>query len=117
MVGVSHLGEPVEEGLGQPLATAALREGVLAAEDLGLLVLHVEPHAQLRDEDLRPVVEAGVQPLQHGLGGQIQLQTAERRTESEGLSVFLTQRTKSELSNFSTKSEGTRSGVLFFPFI
>lgn len=70
----AHLSEPVEEGLGEALAAPALGEGVLAAEDLGLLVLHLEAEAQLGDVDLSPVVEAGVQTLQDRLGGQVQLE-------------------------------------------
>ena len=68
-----HLGESVEEGLGQPLPPPPLSEGVLAAEDLGLLRLNLKAHAQLRDVDLCSVVETGVQTLQHRLGGQVQL--------------------------------------------
>lgn len=71
----AHLSEPVEEGLGQAFATSSLREGVLAAEDLGLLVLDLETHAQFRDVDFCSVVEAGVQTLQHRLRGQVQLRS------------------------------------------
>lgn len=69
----THLSKPVEERLGEPLSAPALSEGVLAAEDLGLVLLHLEAQSQLGNVDLRPVVEAGVQTLQHRLGGQVQL--------------------------------------------
>ena len=70
----THLGEPVEEWFWEALATSALCEGILTAKDLGLLVLHLETHAQLWDVDLCSMVEAGVQSFQHRLRGQIQLQ-------------------------------------------
>ena len=67
------LGEAVEEGLGQALAAAALRERVLAGEDLGARLVHAERAAELGDEDLRAVVEAGVEAFEHRLGGQVDL--------------------------------------------
>lgn len=70
---VYYLSESVEEGLGQSLTPTALSEGVLAAKDLGLLMLNLEAHAQFGNVDLGSVVEAGVQSLQHRLRGQVQL--------------------------------------------
>lgn len=70
---VSYLSESVKEGLGQSLTPTALSEGVLAAKDLGLLMLNLEAHAQLRNVDLSSVIKAGVQTLQHRLRGQVQL--------------------------------------------
>ena len=62
---VLYLGESVEEGFGQSFASSTLSEGVLAAKDLGLLMLNLEAHAQFRNVDLGSVIEAGVQTLQH----------------------------------------------------
>lgn len=60
-----HLSKPVEEGLGQAFPTSSLYEGVLAAEDLGFLMLDLETYAQFWDVDFCSVVEAGIQTLQH----------------------------------------------------
>ena len=49
---LQYLSEPVEEGFGESLSPPSLDEGVLAAEDLGLLVLHLEGHPQLWNIDL-----------------------------------------------------------------
>lgn len=76
-----HLSKPVEKGFRQTFATSSLREGVLAAKDLGFLMLDLETYAQFRDEDFCSVVEAGVQTLQHGLRGQVQLCNKETRTK------------------------------------
>ena len=70
---VCYLSESVEEGLGQSLTSTALSERVLAAKDLGLLMLNLEAHAQFRNVDLCSVIKAGVQTLQHRLRGQVQL--------------------------------------------
>ena len=70
---VSYLCESVEEGLGQSFTAPTLSEGILAAEDLGLLVLNLEAHAKLGNIDLCSVIKAGVQTLQHRLRGQVQL--------------------------------------------
>lgn len=70
---VTNLSESVEEGFGQPFPATALSEGVLAAKDLGLLVLNLEAHAQFGYVDLCSVIKAGVQTLEHRLGGQVQL--------------------------------------------
>lgn len=70
---VLYLCESVEEGLGKSLAATTLSERILAAEDLGLLVLDLEAHAQFRNINLCSMIEAGVQTLQHRLRGQVQL--------------------------------------------
>lgn len=68
-----HLSKPVEKRLRQAFATSSLCEGVLAAEDLGFLMLDLETYAQFGDIDFCSVVEAGIQTLQHRLRGQVQL--------------------------------------------
>lgn len=68
-----YLGESVEKGFRQSFTPTTLSEGVLAAKDFGLLMLNLEAHAQLRNVDFCSVIKAGVQALQHGLRGQVQL--------------------------------------------
>lgn len=68
-----YLRESVQEGFGKSFTPAALSERILATKNLGLFMLNLEAHAQLGDKDLGSVIEAGVQALQHRLGGQVQL--------------------------------------------
>lgn len=68
-----YLSESIEEGFGESLAPTALSEGVLAAKDLGFLMLNLEAHTQLRNVDLCSMIKAGIQTLQHRLRGQVQL--------------------------------------------
>ena len=76
----AYLCEPIEEGPGQALAPAALAEGVLTREDARLSLLDGERDAELGDMQLRPVVKAGVEALQHWLRRQVQLRTVNRKT-------------------------------------
>lgn len=62
---LSYLSESVQEGLGKAFASSSLCERVLAAKDLGLLMLNLEAHAQLRDVDLSTMVKASVKTFQH----------------------------------------------------
>lgn len=57
---LSYLSEPVKEGLGKAFASSSLCERVLAAEDLGLLMLNMKAHAQLRDVNLSTMVKASI---------------------------------------------------------
>ena len=68
-----YLGEAIEEGLGQALPPPSLTQWVLAGKQSCLPVLHVECHPELRHIDLGPMVQAGVEAFEDGLGGQVQL--------------------------------------------
>lgn len=61
----SYLSESVEEGLGKAFASSSLCERILATKDLGLVLLNVEAHAQLRDIDFSTMVKASIKTFQH----------------------------------------------------
>lgn len=66
-------GEAIEERFGQTFATAALRERILTCEYFRARLVDGERSAELGDEDLGAMIEAGVEALEHRLRCQVDL--------------------------------------------
>ena len=82
--GDTHPNEPIQEGFRKTLATAALLDGVLRAEqpEAGG-TLH--DRVQLRDENLASMVQQGIKTLKNTLSRQVELVQKHPRSRLHGL--------------------------------